>query len=80
VEWPYPLESKEHELQNLGSEEEVEELLQEGPSSGVRFLKVPENLVNKDVELSFSIKMLEFMDFLNQELKQGKQERLAMIS
>jgi hypothetical protein len=69
VEGPNPLEFGEHELENLGSKEEVDYSLQEGPSFGVKFLEVPESLVEKDAELKFCVKMLEFMDCEKQELK-----------
>lgn len=35
----------------------------------------PERLENYDVELKFQLKILEFMDFMNQELKCGKEEK-----
>jgi hypothetical protein len=67
VEGLIPLESKVCELGNLGSKEEVEESLQEGPPSGVRFPKILENLASMEVELNFCIKMLELVDAVNQE-------------
>jgi hypothetical protein len=43
VEGPNPLEFGMHELDNLGSEEEVEGSLQEGPPPGVQFPKFLNN-------------------------------------
>lgn len=65
------MESKVCELENLGSKEEVEELLQ-GPPSGVRFPKNLENLASMEVELNFCIKMLELVDAVNQKLNREK--------
>jgi hypothetical protein len=75
VEGPNSSEFDEHELDNLGSKEEVERTLQKGPSSGIKFLEFPESLADKDAELSFCKKMLEFMGFVKRELKRVKQER-----
>lgn len=57
MEGSNPLESDEHEIDNLGSKEEVE-LLQEGLSFGIKFQEVPKSLAKKDVILNFCIKML----------------------
>jgi hypothetical protein len=75
VEGPSPSKFGEHELDNLGNKKEVEESLEEGPSSGAKFPEVPKNLAKKNMELSFCIKMLEYMDFVKHELKRGKQEK-----
>jgi hypothetical protein len=60
--------------------EEVEESLERGPknleeNSGARLPNTPESLEGGDVGLKFQLKMLEFMDSVNQELKRGKDER-----
>jgi hypothetical protein len=60
--------------------EEVEEFLERGPenleeNSGARLPNVPESLEGGDVGLKFQLKMLEFMDSVNQELKRVKDER-----
>jgi hypothetical protein len=60
--------------------EEVEESLKRGPenleeNSGARLPNAPESLEGGDVGLKFQLKMLEFMDSVNQELKRGKDER-----
>jgi hypothetical protein len=60
--------------------EEVEESLERGPTnleenSGARLPNAPESLEGGDVGLKFQLKMLEFMDSVNQELKCGKDER-----
>jgi hypothetical protein len=68
MEGPNPSKSGEHELDNLGSKEEVEGSLQEGLLSKIKFPKVPKNLEDKDAELYFHIKTLEFMDSRKHEL------------
>jgi hypothetical protein len=50
------------------SKEEVEGSLQEGLLSKIKFPKVPKNLEDKDAELYFHIKTLEFMDSRKHEL------------
>jgi hypothetical protein len=57
--------------------EEVEETLERGPenleeNSRARLSNAPENLEGSDVELKFQLKMLEFMESMNQELKRKK--------
>src|ERR1700738_1744885 len=60
--------------------EEVEESRERDPvnleeNSEARIPNAPENLEGGDVGLKFQLKMLEFMDSVNQELKRGKEER-----
>ena len=57
--------------------EEVEESLEKDPKNleenlGARLPNAPESLEGGDVGLKFQLKMLEFMDSVNQELKRGK--------
>jgi hypothetical protein len=42
---------------------------------GARLPNAPMSLKNHDVGLTFQLKMLEFMDFLNEELQVGKKMR-----
>jgi hypothetical protein len=58
----------------------VEESLERGSenleeNSRARLPNVPESLEGGDVGLKFQLKMLEFMNSVNQELKRGKDER-----
>ena len=60
--------------------EEVEESLERDPgyvkeNSETRLPNAPESLEGGDVGLKCQLKMLEFMDFVNEELKRGKEER-----
>ena len=60
--------------------EEVEESLERDPANlkenlEARLPNAPESLEGGDVGLKFQLKMLEFMDSVNQELKRGKEER-----
>ena len=60
--------------------EKVEKSLERGlenlqENSGARLPNAPESLEGGDVGLKFQLKMLEFMDSVNQELKRGKDER-----
>jgi len=43
--------------------------------SEARLPNAPESLEGGDVGLKFQLKMLEFMNSVNQELKRGKEER-----
>ena len=59
---------------------EVEEILQRSASNnkknlGARLLDPLVNLEIGDVRLNFHLKMLEFMNFVNQEIKCGKEKR-----
>ena len=42
---------------------------------GTSLLNPLENLESSDVGLNFQLKMLEFMDSMNQEIKLGKEKR-----
>jgi hypothetical protein len=58
----------------------VEESLEKGPKNlennlGTRLPNASESLEGDDVELKFQLKMLEFIDFVNQELKHDKDKR-----
>jgi hypothetical protein len=44
-------------------------------SLGVRLPNAPMNLESCDVGFKFQLKILEFMDFMNQELQVGKEMR-----
>jgi hypothetical protein len=46
-------------------------------NSGARLSNAPESLENGDVGVRFQLKMLEFVDFGNQNLKCGKDERAS---
>ena len=63
---------------NLAHEEEVEESQRE-PSdderSGARLPEPPHGVANQEPDMSFQLRMLEFMDNVNRELKRGKKER-----
>ena len=58
----------------------MEESLEEEPWNDEEHLRArlsnpPENVEDGDVGLNFQLKMLEFMDFVNQKLKGGKKKR-----
>ena len=60
--------------------EEVEKFLERDPANLEEILEdrlpnLPENLEGGNVGLEFQLKMVEFMDFVNQELKSGKEKR-----
>ena len=60
--------------------EEVEKSHEKVPvnleeNSKARLPNAPENLEGGDVGLKFQLKMLEFMDSMNQELKREKDKR-----
>ena len=61
--------------------EEVEESLQRDASNNQEHLEArlpnpPASLESGDIGLNFQLKILEFIDFVNQEIKRGKEERV----
>lgn len=60
---------------------EIEESLERAPAYfkenlGTRLQNAYKSLVSSNVRLKFQLKMLEFLNFMNQELKRGKNKRV----
>ena len=60
------LESTDFEKKTVVNNNIVEESLQEGPAFKARLSKLLKSLASKEAKVNLSIKMLEFMDPMNQ--------------